>query len=326
MAEPLDYFFQGANLGMRAGQARIQQEQFRTNLAERARQFDEQLKLQELNAELRRKEFKLSKDRFKLNQEYTGLQIDALDAQNKEDERRLKQAKRTAPAIEKWRQDNFDTGAFDAFTPLPPDLEGWQIDELNQQMLNTRQIQQQNLRNKITQERKLDDLSTENALADWAIKNGYKDVVIPSTDDPNGFEINQEALRLAQDDFRKREEAEAASLAAARNPNNSAMVANFFRTTYDQFVNPVRAGEDELGVPIIKDVYDQKGHIAYVKNLMNMIQSIGGAPSSDPGGEPDLDENDKDGKPGEKDGLDPTLEDSEIDAILEAEALRQPTR
>ena len=36
MAEPLDYFFQGANLGMRAGE-------FRTNLSERARQFNEEL-------------------------------------------------------------------------------------------------------------------------------------------------------------------------------------------------------------------------------------------------------------------------------------------
>lgn len=47
MAEPLDYFFQGANLGMRAGAARIQQEQFRTNLAEKARQFDQSFSLQE---------------------------------------------------------------------------------------------------------------------------------------------------------------------------------------------------------------------------------------------------------------------------------------
>ena len=47
MAEPLDYFFQGANLGMRAGAARTQQEQFRTNLAEKARQFDQSFSLQE---------------------------------------------------------------------------------------------------------------------------------------------------------------------------------------------------------------------------------------------------------------------------------------
>ena len=47
MAEPLDYFFQGANLGMRAGAARTQQEQFRTNLAENARQFDQSFSLQE---------------------------------------------------------------------------------------------------------------------------------------------------------------------------------------------------------------------------------------------------------------------------------------
>ena len=47
MAEPFNLFFQGANLGMRAGAARTQQEQFRTNLAEKARQFDQSFSLQE---------------------------------------------------------------------------------------------------------------------------------------------------------------------------------------------------------------------------------------------------------------------------------------
>ena len=47
MAEPVDYFMQGTSLGMKAAQAAEQTRQFQTNLAERARQFNESFRLEE---------------------------------------------------------------------------------------------------------------------------------------------------------------------------------------------------------------------------------------------------------------------------------------
>ena len=45
MAEPVDYFMQGVGLGQRSRSIRNQEDQFRTNLAERARQANAQLDL-----------------------------------------------------------------------------------------------------------------------------------------------------------------------------------------------------------------------------------------------------------------------------------------
>lgn len=71
MAEPVDYFLQGANLGMRAAQFGTENEQFRTNLAERARQFNQNFSLEQraTNAAIARDEAAKRLTDFNLRQE-----------------------------------------------------------------------------------------------------------------------------------------------------------------------------------------------------------------------------------------------------------------
>ena len=310
---------QGTSLGMKAAQAAEQTRQFQTNLAERARQFDEQLEIQETNAKLRRKEFKLSNERFKLNQSYTNLQMKGMEAELAEDKRRLEQADKTADAISQWRQENATKGAFDRFTPFPPNLEGWQIEELNKEAMGMRQVQQMNYGNKIAQEKVLNDMSIMNATADWAIKNGYPDVVIPSSDNPNGFEINQEALNLAQADFRKREEAEAASLIAARNPDNTRLAQDLFRATISAF-SKSREIKDDYGRVTKEDYYDGKGHLEAIQGFLNNLSGLTGATTTPPAGNAG---SGKEGNPNEKSGVEqggisiPPVSPSIVDGIVE---------
>ena len=103
MAEPLDYFFQGANLGMRAGAARTQQEQFKTNLAERARQFDLNREIALGNLDLRQKEFTLRQENAVLDNELTQIQINDASAQSNELMRVLGDRKKFAPALQGYQ-------------------------------------------------------------------------------------------------------------------------------------------------------------------------------------------------------------------------------
>ena len=51
MAEPVDYFMQGVGLGQRSRSIRNQEDQFRTNLAERARQANQMFDLRQKETE-----------------------------------------------------------------------------------------------------------------------------------------------------------------------------------------------------------------------------------------------------------------------------------
>jgi len=81
MAEPTDYFLQGANLGMKAVQAGAQMDQFRTNLAERARQFNEGLDLQrdQVNAAIARDNAYLKKLEFDLKTQSDAFNREAIE-------------------------------------------------------------------------------------------------------------------------------------------------------------------------------------------------------------------------------------------------------
>lgn len=108
MAEPLDYFFQGANLGMRAGQARIQQQQFKTNLAERARQFDLNQQIQQGNLELRQKEFGLAQENAVLRNQMERIEIREAELRANELKRVLNDRETYTPVIQSY-QDKLDT-------------------------------------------------------------------------------------------------------------------------------------------------------------------------------------------------------------------------
>ena len=158
-----------------------------------------------------------------------------------------------------------------------------------------------------------------NATADWAIKNGYPDVVIPSSDNPNGFEINQEALNLAQADFRKREEAEAASLIAARNPDNTRLAQDLFRATISAF-SKSREIKDDYGRVTKEDYYDGKGHLEAIQGFLNNLSGLTGATTTPPAGNAG---SGKEGNPNEKSGVEqggisiPPVSPSIVDGIVE---------
>ena len=121
MAEPVDYFLQGASLGMRAAQFGAQakqsnermaeqrrqfdlrrgdqNEQFRTNFAERSRQFElnRQIALDEL--ELRNKEYTLRQENAAINQSLQLAELYKTTAANQEIMRKAKQAKEFAPVL-----------------------------------------------------------------------------------------------------------------------------------------------------------------------------------------------------------------------------------
>lgn len=113
MAEPLDYFFQGANLGFRATQARIQnqqaqrrldmqEEQFRTNFAEKSRQFDLNQKIAEGNLKLRGDEFTLAQERNRLNQMQASVEMTTLMLQNQKQAKIFEEDGKYAPVVSEY--------------------------------------------------------------------------------------------------------------------------------------------------------------------------------------------------------------------------------
>ena len=110
MAEPLDYFFQGANLGMRAGAARTQQEQFRTNLSEKARQFDLNREIALGNLDLRRKEFGLAQENAVLRNQMERIEIEEAGLRARDLKRTLDDRETYTPVIQSYQNtlDNWD--------------------------------------------------------------------------------------------------------------------------------------------------------------------------------------------------------------------------
>ena len=102
MAEQ-DNFLRGASLGMNAAQAGIQAQQFRTNLSEKARQFDISHKLAVTEQNLRERKFTLDLENAELDQQYREAQIEEAQFLNQERSRVLSERKQFAPYMQQWR-------------------------------------------------------------------------------------------------------------------------------------------------------------------------------------------------------------------------------
>lgn len=106
MAEPVDYFLQGANLGMNAAQfgARQRQDdfQFRTNLAERARQYDlnREIALNELD--LKTKEYTLQQEQHQVDQQLRMAQITQTKLRNDEMRQQAEDITKYAPVLQSY--------------------------------------------------------------------------------------------------------------------------------------------------------------------------------------------------------------------------------
>ena len=122
MAEPLDYFFQGANLGMRAGAARTQQEQFKTNLAERARQFDLNQQIQQGNLELRQKEFGLAQENAVLKNQMERIEIEEAGLRAKDLKRTLDDRETYTPVIQSYQNTLDNWNGIGEPPPAPTDV------------------------------------------------------------------------------------------------------------------------------------------------------------------------------------------------------------
>jgi|DEB0MinimDraft_10_1074344.scaffolds.fasta_scaffold00085_2 hypothetical protein len=124
MAEPVDYFLQGANLGMRAAQFGTQtrqaddrmaeqrrqfdlsrgdqNEQFRTNFAERSRQFELNRKIALDELELRNKEYTLRQENAIVNQSLQLAQLYKSQFESQEMMRKANEAKQFAPIMSSY--------------------------------------------------------------------------------------------------------------------------------------------------------------------------------------------------------------------------------
>lgn len=124
MAEPVDYFLQGANLGMRAAQFGTQarqaddrmaeqrrqfdlsrgdqNEQFRTNFAERSRQFELNRKIALDELELRNKEYTLRQENALVNQSLQLAQLYKSQFESQEMMRKANEAKQFAPIMSSY--------------------------------------------------------------------------------------------------------------------------------------------------------------------------------------------------------------------------------
>lgn len=88
---------------MNAAQAGIQAQQFRTNLSEKARQFDISHKLAVTEQNLRERKFTLDLENAELDQQYQEAQIEEAQFLNQERSRVLSERKQFSPYMQQWR-------------------------------------------------------------------------------------------------------------------------------------------------------------------------------------------------------------------------------
>ena len=196
MAEPLDYFFQGANLGMRAGAARIQQEQFKTNLAERARQFDLNREIALGNLDLRQKEFTLRQENAVLDQDLARLRAEAQREQNNLIKKEAEEDLKFSSDIQVWREKLNATDAFDSIPKIPANFPTRIRQMLQIEGDAYRTLQQSNFNNQLSQQKVLNDLKQQNEMVSWAMTNAPQ-IVRQETDYPNRVYVKLEDYREA---------------------------------------------------------------------------------------------------------------------------------
>ena len=122
MAEPVDYFMQGVGLGQRSRSIRNQEDQFRTNLAERARQFDLNNDIAQSNLELRQKEFTLNQENAVIENQYRVANTERIKAANNQAKKLADDAVKFAPAINKFQTSLNDWDGVSAPPDIPANL------------------------------------------------------------------------------------------------------------------------------------------------------------------------------------------------------------
>ena len=122
MAEPVDYFMQGVGLGQRSRSIRNQEDQFRTNLAERARQFDLSNDIAQSNLELRQKEFTLNQENAVIENQYRIANTERIKAANNQAKKLADDAVKFAPAINKFQTSLNDWDGVSAPPDIPANL------------------------------------------------------------------------------------------------------------------------------------------------------------------------------------------------------------
>lgn len=301
MAEPLDYFFQGANLGMRAGQARIQQEQFRTNLAERARQFNAELGLQQ-------QKLKLDQKAQRINIKQDKLQLEKIERELQEDED-------WSDYVSDFGERLMAMGPLDDLPRLNPAAPRRINDMLLESAIDWNTQQQKSMRGIMAKERLLSKEKQYNDDVAWAKENA-PELLERLKLDPSRFDIDAEALRQARIASVEQKKADDALLrdikiASATKVKPNETREQWMRRTYEDFIIDAPAIDAEGNPNLSGDkVYSPKLHRQVADELFGKVQSTPTDPPTPKEPEeptlPDLDEDfinstaDKYGNQGEK--------------------------
>lgn len=162
MASPTDYFMQGTSLGMRATQAAGEMDMFRTNLAERVRQFDLSNQLARDQFELQNKRFTLEQESAIINQKLQKIQLDNAQTQNNEMMRVINDREKYKPEFDKYHSQLINWNGVGEPPQVPS---GWPKEIRDEAMAVRSSIYESALQNRVLQtQQKL----TEQKAQRWA--------------------------------------------------------------------------------------------------------------------------------------------------------------
>lgn len=129
---------------MNAAQAGIQAQQFRTNLSEKARQFDISHKLAVTEQNLRERKFTLDLENAELDQQYREAQIEEAQFLNQERSRVLSERKQFAPYMQQWRTALNQWNGRGEPPAVSPDMPREIYDTLNKERLSAMKMASEN--------------------------------------------------------------------------------------------------------------------------------------------------------------------------------------
>ncbi len=129
---------------MQAVQAGIQAKQNRTNLAEKARQFDISHKLAVTEQNLRERKFTLDLENAELDQQFREAQIEEAQFLNQERSRVLSERKQFAPKVKQWRTALNQWNGRGEPVSVDPDMPREIYDTLNKERLSAMKVASEN--------------------------------------------------------------------------------------------------------------------------------------------------------------------------------------
>lgn len=159
MASPTDYFMQGTSLGMRAAQSAgemslsrerlaTEKEMFRTNFAERVRQFDLGNQLARDQFELQNKRFTLEQESAIIEQKLQKIQLDNAQTQNNEMMRVINDRVKYKPEFDKYHSQLINWNGVGEPPQVPS---GWPKEIRDEAMAVRSNIYESALQNKVLQ-------------------------------------------------------------------------------------------------------------------------------------------------------------------------------